>query len=328
MSRTSEDQAAAVAVILPCYNEGRVIRSVVEDFRRAIPQASIYVFDNASSDNTAAEARVAGAIVRPIRARGKGNVVRQAFAQVEADVYVLADGDGTYDAARSPELIAILLDERLDMVVGRREHAGEDGAYREGHQTGNRLFNVIVRRLFGDMFGDIFSGYRVFSRPFVKSFPALATGFETETEMSLHAIQLGLPCVEVATRYRARPAGTASKLRTYRDGGRILWFIVRLLKHLRPLFLFSCFAGAMALISLAIGLPIVGEFLHTGLVPRLPTAVAAASLMIIAAVALVTGVVLDGVAYAQQEVKRLAYLAVERRAPREAGDAGGPASPA
>ena len=199
--------APHVAVILPCLNEAAVIGAVVADFRQALPQSEIYVFDNGSTDNTGAEAAAAGAIVRRIRQRGKGNVVRQAFAQVDADVYVLADGDGTYDAARAPELVELLWDERLDMVVGAREHQGESGAYRRGHQLGNRLFNWLVHRLFAPTFIDIFSGYRVFSRPFVKSFPALATGFESETEMNLHAIQLGLPCLEVPTRYRSRERG-------------------------------------------------------------------------------------------------------------------------
>jgi glycosyltransferase involved in cell wall biosynthesis len=308
--------APHVAVILPCLNEAAVIGAVVADFRKALPQSEIYVFDNGSTDNTGAEAAAAGAIVRRIRQRGKGNVVRQAFAQVDADIYVLADGDGTYDAARAPELVELLWDERLDMVVGAREHQGDSGAYRRGHQLGNRLFNWMVRRLFGPTFIDIFSGYRVFSRPFVKSFPALATGFESEAEMNLHAIQLGLPCLEVPTRYRSRGEASESKLKTYRDGIRILWFIARLLKHLRPLFLFATLATLAAALSLTIGLGVIVEFMQTGLVPRLPTAVAAASLMIIAGVSLATGLILDGVAYTQQESKRLAYLSISRLSPR------------
>jgi glycosyltransferase involved in cell wall biosynthesis len=304
-----------VAVILPCFNEAEAIARVVADFRAALPDATIYVFDNASTDATAAEATSAGAIVRRVRARGKGNVIRQAFAQIEAEVYVLADGDGTYDATRAAELIATLWQEQLDMVVGTRDHGGESDAYRSGHVAGNRLFNWIVQTFFGRAFIDIFSGYRVFSRPFVKSFPALATGFETETEMSLHALQLGLPCLEVATRYAPRVAGTASKLKTYSDGTRILWFIVRLLKHTRPLFLFAVLAWGAAVLSLGLGLPIAIEFVETGLVPRLPTAVVAASLMVIAAGALATGLILDGVAYTQRESKRLAYLSVSRRLP-------------
>jgi glycosyltransferase involved in cell wall biosynthesis len=309
--------APHVAVILPCYNEGDAIAAVVADFRKALPAATVYVFDNASIDDTSEKASAAGAVVRLVRQRGKGNVLRQAFAQVEADVYVIADGDGTYDAAHAPELVSTLWNEQLDMVVGTREHRGERGAYRGGHQTGNRAFNWLVQRLFGEAFVDIFSGYRVFSRPFVKSFPALATGFETETEMSLHAIQLGLACVEIPTLYRPRGEAGESKLNTFRDGFRILWFIARLLKHLRPLFLFAVLASLTALASLAIGFGVVVEFMETGLVPRLPTAVAAASLMIIAGVGLATGLILDSVAYTQQETKRLAYLSIDRFAPRQ-----------
>lgn len=309
--------APKVAVILPCFNEGAAITGVVEDFRAALPAADIYVFDNNSSDDTAAKAKAAGAIVRRVRQRGKGNVLRQAFAQVEADVYLIADGDGTYDAASAPELVATLWNERLDMVVGKREHGEEHAAYRGGHQAGNRLFNWLVQHLFGEAFADIFSGYRAFSRPFVKSFPALATGFETETEMSLHAIQLGLACVEIPTRYGARDEGSESKLRTYRDGARILWYIVRLLKHTRPLFFFAMLAAVAALASLAMGTGVVIEFLETGLVPRLPTAVAAASLMIIAGLGLGTGLILDSIAYTQQETKRLAYLSISRITPHQ-----------
>jgi glycosyltransferase involved in cell wall biosynthesis len=309
--------APRVAVILPCFNEAEEIARVVTDFRAALPASDIYVYDNASTDDTAAKARAAGAIVRGVRQRGKGNVVRHAFAQIEADVYVLADGDGTYDATRAPELVATLWDDQLDMVVGTREHRGEADAYRSGHQTGNRVFNWLVQKLFGEAFVDIFSGYRVLSRPFVKSFPALATGFETETEMSLHAIQLGLACVEIPTHYRPRGETSQSKLRTYRDGLRILWFITRLLKHLRPLFLFATLAVLGAAASLAIGSSVILEFLQTGLVPRLPTAVAAASLMVIAGGSLATGLILDGIAYTQQETKRLAYLSINRFAPRQ-----------
>jgi glycosyltransferase involved in cell wall biosynthesis len=305
--------AAHVAVILPCFNEGRAIRTVVKDFRAALPRSTIYVFDNGSTDDTLAEAVAAGATVRGVSTRGKGNVVRQAFAQIDADVYVLADGDGTYDASRSPELVAALWQEGLDMVVGTRQH---QGAYRLGHQSGNRFFNWIVQHLFSTTFADIFSGYRVFSRPFVKSFPALSTGFEIETEMSLHASQLGLACSEIPTRYTARNESSESKLKTYRDGFRILWFILRLLKHLRPLFLFALLAAIAASISMTIGLSVIVEFIRTGLVPRLPTAVAAASLMIIAVVSLATGFILNGIAHTQRVTKRLAYLSINRMSPR------------
>lgn len=315
--------APEIAVILPCYNEAVAIGGVVDDFRRALPQASIYVFDNASSDGTADVAAAAGAIVKRVSARGKGNVVRHAFALVEADVYILADGDGTYEAGRAPELVRRLTSDGLDMVVGTRQH-DDRSAYRSGHVIGNRLFNVMIRWLFGKAFIDIFSGYRIFSRPFVKSFPALASGFETETEMSLHAIQLGLPCAEVPTKYAPRMEGSASKLKTFRDGSSILWFILRLLKHTRPLALFSALAGLAAAVSLILGVPVAIEFLHTGLVPRLPTALAAASLMVIATLGFATGLILDSVAYAQKESKRLAYLAADRRARRPATEPGDP----
>jgi glycosyltransferase involved in cell wall biosynthesis len=308
-----------VAVILPCYNEGVAIGGVVRSFRAALPAADIYVFDNNSEDDTATEALAAGAMVRRVHKRGKGNVVRQAFAQVEADVYIIADGDGTYDAASAPMLVAALWQDRLDMVVGRRENGDDQSAYRGGHQLGNKLFNWLVHRLFGDAFADIFSGYRGFSRPFVKSFPALATGFETETEMSLHAIQLGLACIEIPTSYGRRCEASHSKLRTYRDGARILWYLLRLLKQTRPLFLFAVLAAISAFTSLALGASVVLEFLETGLVPRLPTAVAAASLMVMSGVSFATGLILDSLAYTQQETKRLAYLSISRIAPhREA----------
>ena len=303
-----------VVVILPCYNEGQTIRRVVEDFRASLPMARIYVFDNASTDDTASEAMAAGATVRRVRARGKGNVVRQAFAEIDADVYVLADGDGTYDSSRAPDLVCLLMDEHLDMVVGTRDHGNDAAAYRSGHVAGNHVFNRVIQLLFAKAFVDIFSGYRALSRPFVKSFPALAAGFETETEMSLHAIQLGLPCMEIPTEYKSRAEGSTSKLDTGRDGARILWFILRLLLHTRPLLLFATIAGSAAFVSLAIGVPVVIEFVETGLVRRFPTAVAAASLGIIAVVGLVTGLILDGVAHSQKENKRLAYLSLSRRA--------------
>jgi glycosyltransferase involved in cell wall biosynthesis len=304
-----------VVVLLPCFNEAATVGNVVADFRRALPDARIYVFDNASTDLTAAAAAAAGAIVKPVRMRGKGNVVRYAFAAIEADVYVIADGDGTYDASRAPELVNLLLDDMLDMVVATRDHGDDKSAYRNGHIIGNRIFNRIVRHLFGKAFIDIFSGYRVFSRPFVKSFPALAGGFETETEMSLHAIQLGLPCIEVATRYSSRAEGSGSKLRTYRDGTRIFWFILRLLKYSRPLALFTAFSALAVAASLILGVPVALEFMQTGLVPRLPSAVAAASLMVIGALSFATGLILDSVAYSQKEAKRLTYLAANRLCP-------------
>ena len=301
-----------IAVVLPCCNEGKTIARVVEDFRRYLPSATIYVYDNNSSDETVAEARRAGAVVRQEAMQGKGFVVRRALAQIEADVLVLADGDGTYDAAAAPELVNLLCVQQLDMVVGVREPV-EQEAYPSGHQFGNRLFNAIVTWLFGKGFRDIFSGYRVLSRPFVKSFPSIARGFEIETEISVHALQLGLPTAEVVTAYGKRREGTASKLRTYQDGASILLTILRLLRHQRPFLMFGVIALISALLSVTIGEPIIAEFLRTGLVPRLPSAVLAASLMVIAVIAFVTGIILDSVAHAAEEQKRLFYLSVSRR---------------
>jgi hypothetical protein len=243
--------------------------------------------------------------------------MRQAFAELDADVYVLADGDGTYDATRAPQLVRLVWEEKLDMVVGTRQPSGE-AAFRHGHTAGNYAFNWVVQVLFGSAFTDIFSGYRAFSRPFVKSFPALATGFETETEMSLHAIQLGLPCRDISTSYKARSEGSVSKLRTYRDGIRILWFIVQLMRHTKPFLLFGLIGFALMALSLGLGLPVITEFLRTGLVPRYPTAIAAASLMVIAMLNFTTGIVLDSMAFAQRESKRLSYLSVHRSAPIQA----------
>jgi glycosyltransferase involved in cell wall biosynthesis len=245
-----------IAVILPCYNEGKTIARVVEDFRRYLPAAAIYVYDNNSSDDTVAEATRAGAIVRQEVQRGKGFVVRRALSQVEADVCLLADGDGTYDAASAPVLVHQLLAQQLDMVVGVREPV-EQEAYPSGHQFGNKLFNVIVKWLFGKGFGDIFSGYRVLSRSFVKSFPSVARGFEIEAEMSVHALQLNLPTAEIVTGYSKRTEGSASKLRTYHDGLSILIAVLRLLRHQRPLLMFGCIALMSALASVAIGLPVI-----------------------------------------------------------------------
>jgi len=319
--RDRQDDAASteqptIAVILPCYNEGKTIAQVVEDFRRYLPGATLYVYDNNSSDDTVEEARRAGAIVRREVMRGKGFVVRRALSQVEADVCILADGDGTYDAASAPELVHILWSQQLDMVVAVRKPVEED-TYRSGHQFGNRLFNLIVKWLFGNGFRDIFSGYRALSRPFVKSFPSLATGFEIETEMSVHALQLNLPTAEIVTPYSKRSEGTQSKLRTYQDGAAILVAILRLLRHQRPFLMFGIIALILALTSVGIGLPVVSEFLRTGLVPRLPSAVLAASLMLIAVISFVTGIILDAVAHVAAEQKRLCYLSIPRHKPAQ-----------
>lgn len=299
--------APRIAVLLPCYNEETAIGQVVRDFRRALPQACIYVYDNASSDRTAAVAAAAGASVVSEPLRGKGNVVRRMFADVEADIYVLADGDDTYDAAAAPRLVALLCDEQLDMVNAARGHT-TDEAYRRGHKFGNRLFTQLVSSLFGKRFNDILSGYRVFSRRFVKSFPALATGFEIETELTVHALELRMPVREVVTAYKERPAGSVSKLSTFRDGFRILSTIVRLVKEERPLACFCAAGGLLATASVVLAFPLLLTYLETGLVPRLPTAVLSSGMMILAFLSFACGLILDSVAHARREMKRLHYL--------------------
>ncbi len=302
--------APRTAVILPCYNEEAAIAQVVHDFRRALPQAAIYVYDNNSTDRTAEVAAAAGALVRRETRQGKGHVVRRMFADVEADIYVLADGDGTYDAQSAPAMIQKLLAERLDMVVGSRLTTYEGSAFRPGHRLGNDLLTGFLGLCFGRTFRDILSGYRVFSRRFVKSFPALSTGFEIETELSVHALELRMPTAEVATPYRARPAGSASKLRTYRDGFRILMMILDLFKEERPLAFFSIIAGVLSLTAILLAVPIVATYLETGLVPRFPTAILATGLMILAFLSLSCGFVLDTVTHGRREMKRLIYLSI------------------
>ena len=310
--RSSAPQAPRIAVLVPCYNEAAAIGSVVRDFARVLPGAPIHVYDNNSTDDTAAVALEAGAIVRREPLQGKGNVIRRMFADVDADVYVMIDGDNTYDADSAPRLIEHLLHNGLDMVNGARV-ATTAAAFRPGHKFGNRLLTGLVARVFGNRFQDMLSGYRVMSRRFVKSFPALATGFETETELTVHALELRIPIDELPTPYRDRPVGSTSKLRTFSDGIRILRTIVHLVKEERPLPFFSWIAGAFALLSVLLGAPVVAEFLHTGLVPRLPTAVLAMGLMILGSLSLVCGLVLDTVTRGRRELKRLIYLAVGPR---------------
>jgi glycosyltransferase involved in cell wall biosynthesis len=304
--------APRIAVLIPCYNEEVAIPGVVRGFRAALPDAVIHVYDNNSRDRTREVARVAGAVVRREPLQGKGNVVRRMFADVEADIYVLVDGDGTYDAAAAPAMVRLLLEERLDMVTGVRvtPEADAAAAYRPGHRFGNLLLTGMVRLVFGDRITDMLSGYRVFSRRFVKSFPALAEGFETETEFTVHALQLKMPVGEVPTAYGERPTGSTSKLHTYTDGLRILRTIVNLAKGERPLAFFSAAAGALALLALAIFLPVLAEYLRTGLVPRLPTAVLSTGLALAALLAFACGLVLDTVTRGRKEAKRIAYLAV------------------
>jgi len=298
-----------VAVLIPCYNEAVAIPKVVADFRAALPQATIYVYDNNSSDGTADIARAAGAIVRREMLQGKGNVIRRAFADVDADLYVLVDGDDTYDATAAPGMIDMMRRDGLDMVNGARV-TDIDKAYRPGHRLGNAVLTGMVRIVFGGRISDMLSGYRVFSRRFVKSFPALAGGFETETEFTVHALELKMPIGEVPTAYKDRPAGSTSKLHTYSDGVRILHTIMVLVKEERPLQFFS--AGGLALLVLAVvlGVPVVTEFLQTGLVPRLPTAVLATGLMLIATLSFFCGLILDSVSRGRKEFKRLAYLSI------------------
>ena len=298
-----------IAVLLPCYNEEAAIARTVAAFRAALPQAAIYVYDNNSRDRTLEVARAAGAIVRSERIQGKGAVVRRMFADVDADVYVMADGDATYDAAAAPALVACLLDEHLDMVVGSRVHEAAE-AYRRGHVLGNRMMTGILARLFGRSFSDIFSGYRVFSRRFVKSFPVLSVGFEIETEISVHALELKMPTAEVPTTYYARPEGSASKLSTYRDGWRILGTIATLYRMERPLWFFGFVGVLLAGLAVLLAVPLAITYAGTGLVPRLPTAILATGLMILAALCVFAGLILDTVVRGRREVRRLAYLAL------------------
>lgn len=305
------DPKLRVAVLIPCYNEEVAIPQVVQDFRAALPQAEIYVYDNNSRDRTSEVARACGAIVRVEKRQGKGNVVRRMFADIEADVYVLVDGDATYHAASAPKMVNTLLDEQLDMVVGCRVHTQTE-AYRPGHVVGNAMLTGFVAQLFGRSFTDILSGYRVFSRRFVKSFPALSKGFETETELTVHALELRMPVTELDTPYGARPEGSASKLSTYRDGWRILRLILQLYKHERPLAYFSTLAVMLALLSLGLAVPVIVDYLNTGLVPRFPTAILSTGIMILAFLFFIAGVILETVTRGRQEIKRLLYLQTPR----------------
>ncbi|MFS0771537.1 glycosyltransferase family 2 protein [Sphingomonas sp. 1P08PE] len=297
-----------IAVLLPCYNEEAAIAQTVAGFRAALPGATVYVYDNNSRDRTVEVAEAAGAIVRHERIQGKGNVVRRMFADVDADVYVMADGDATYDAASARRLVDHLLAEQLDMIVGSRV-TQVDLAYRRGHRFGNALLTGMLGRLFGRSFTDILSGYRVFSRRFVKSFPSLSAGFEIETEISVHALELKMPCAEIETPYHARPEGSASKLNTYADGWRILNTIMTLYRFERPLWFFGAVALALALAAIALGIPLVVTYVETGLVPRMPTAILVTGLMIVAALCFFAGLILDTVVRGRREVRRLAYLA-------------------
>lgn len=300
--------APRIAVILPCYNEEAAIGQTVAAFHASLPGAAVYVYDNNSRDRTIAVAREAGAIVRSERMQGKGNVVRRMFADVDADIYVMADGDATYDAAAAPTMIEKVLSEGLDMVVGTRIHEAAD-AYRRGHVLGNRAMTGLLARLFGRSFTDIFSGYRVFSRRFVKSFPVLSAGFEIETEISVHALELKMPVGEVETRYLARVEGSASKLSTYRDGFRIARTILTLYRIEKPMLFFGWVAALLAGLAVILAAPLAITYAQTGLVPRFPTAILATGLVILSALSLFAGLILDTVVRGRREMRRLAYLA-------------------
>ncbi len=306
-----------VAVLVPCFNEEATIGKVVADFRAALPEATIYVYDNNSADRTGEVARAAGALVRRERHQGKGNVVRRMFADVDADLYVLVDGDATYDAASARAMIARLIEERLDMVVGARVDQDE-GAYRRGHRTGNRLLAGFFALAFHATFSDILSGYRVFSRRFVKSFPVLSRGFEIETELCVHALELELPVAEVPTPYYARPQGSVSKLSTWRDGLQILLTIVDLYRSERPLAFFSGLGIALAIVSVGLAIPIFVTYFEQGIVPRIPTAILSTGLMLLASLSIVAGLVLDTVTRGRREAKLIAYL--EQAVPGEEWD--------
>lgn len=298
-----------IAVLIPCYNEEASIAAVVRDFRSALPGAAIYVYDNNSKDRTVELAREAGAIVRTEPLQGKGNVVRRMFADIEADVYVLVDGDDTYHAPSAPALVAKLVDQQLDMVNGARV-TDIAAAYRPGHRFGNMMLTGIVAKIFGNRVADMLSGYRVFSRRFVKSFPALSGGFEIETELTVHALELRMPMSDVTTPYKDRPPGSASKLRTYYDGFRILKLIMVLVKEERPLQFFSAIAGVLAFLSIVLAWPVVATYMQTGLVPRLPTAVLSTGLMLLGFLSLTCGLILETVTRGRREIKRMQYLRI------------------
>jgi len=300
-----------VAVLIPCFNEVSTVGGVVKAFQAVLPSATVYVYDNNSTDGTSAQASAAGAVVRRETLQGKGNVIRRMFADIDADIYVLVDGDGTYDAASAPRMIDRLLDDDLDMVNAAREEA-EDNAYRPGHRFGNRLLTGIVRRIFGNRLTDMLSGYRVFSRRFAKSFPGLAQGFEIETELTVHALELRLPIAEIRAPYGSRPPGSMSKLGTVRDGIRVLWTILVLIKEERPLPFFGLIAAFLAGASVLLVVPIFITFVETGLVPRVPTAVLATGMMVLAFLSLTCGLILDTVTRGRRELKRLHYLSIPK----------------
>jgi glycosyltransferase involved in cell wall biosynthesis len=305
-----KQQSPKIAVLLPCYNEEAAIAQTVGGFRAALPSATVYVYDNNSRDRTREVAAAAGAVVRTERQQGKGHVVRRMFADIDADVYVMADGDLTYDPKAAPAMVDLLVADQLDMVVGTRRHQEKD-AYRGGHVLGNRVFTGLLSSLFGRSFSDIFSGYRVFSRRFVKSFPVLSEGFEIETEMSVHALELRMPVGEIETSYGARPEGSQSKLSTYSDGWRILKTIGTLYRVERPTLFYGGLGAMLLAAAIVLAVPLVVTYLHTGLVPRFPTAILVTGMTIVAVLCFFTGLILDTVTRGRREVRRLAYLSLK-----------------
>jgi glycosyltransferase involved in cell wall biosynthesis len=299
-----------IAAIVPCHNEEVAVAKVVADLRAAVPGMTVYVYDNCSTDRTVERARQAGALVYSEPLKGKGNVVRRAFADIDADIYLLIDGDDTYDASAAPQMLEKLVSENLDQVVGvRREIEGlESSAYRPAHELGNKALNSIVTRIFGDSMGDMLSGYRVFSRRFVKSFPAVSREFEIETELTVHSLALRIPSASVEVNFRDRAEGSESKLRTYRDGWRILNVIMTLTRHERPIYFFGLVAALLALVSTALALPVGIQYLQTGMVPRLPTLFVASFLIVISSMCVMAGLVLDGMRKSRHEVSRLSYM--------------------
>ena len=307
--QATEAHPVTVAVLVPCYNEEITIGKVVADFRAALSDATIYVYDNNSRDNTIDVAQRAGAVVRKELRQGKGNVVRRMFADIEADVYVLVDGDDTYDAAASEGLVKRLVEERLDFINAMRVSTAKD-AYRAGHRFGNWLLTGLVRQIFGPQFNDMLSGYKILSRRFVKSFPAMSSGFETETELAVHALELRMPSTEVATVYKERPPGSVSKLRTYSDGAQIMLLITRLVKDERPLHFFGLSGLTLIVVALLLSIPLLVTYLETGLVPRFPTAILSAALVIVGVLSIFAGLILDMTTKTRREMKRLIYLSL------------------
>ena len=297
----------SIAVLIPCYNEAETITNVVRSFKKYLPNAIVYVYDNCSEDETAKRAKEAGAIVTIAKDRGKGNVVRRMFADVDADIYIMVDGDSTYSAYDAPKMVEIIKNSSADMVVAARKERSES-AYREGHKFGNKLFNFILKVLFNSTFSDIFSGYRAFSKRFVKTFPVMTNGFDIEAELSIHALTLSIPFAEIESAYFERPANSQSKLNTFKDGAKILFNIINLLKETRPLFFFGMISLLMCLLSVGIAYPIIGTFIETGLVPRLPTAVLSMGIMLISFLSLTCGLILDSISQGRMETKKLHYL--------------------